>query len=154
MGYRLLTCIKDLICGGVIHTPKLTFFFMFVALKWLKTSIEILKWKFDSIWTSILHEIDVDLTPVCWKNTMRTKKNNSRNLRLESDLSITVCSWISFLKHISSVQLLQRVNYVTLHFLNKINVIKVVMVILELFKLDKHSRIIQEHFIPYIYLCW
>ena len=34
---------------------------MFVALKWLKTSIEILKWKFDSIWTSILHEIDVDL---------------------------------------------------------------------------------------------
>ena len=24
---------------------------------------------------------------------------------------------------------------------------------LELFKLDKHSCIIQEHFIPYIYLC-
>ena len=38
-------------------------------------------------------------------------------------------------------------------FLNKINAIKVVKVILELFKLDKHSCIIQENFIPYIYLC-
>ena len=43
MGYRLFTCIKDLICGGVIYTPKIIFFFMFVALKWLKTSLEILK---------------------------------------------------------------------------------------------------------------
>ena len=49
--------------------------------------------------------------------------------------------------------MLQRVNYVTLRFLNKVNVIKVVKVILELFKLDKLSRIIQEHFIPYIYSC-
>ena len=47
---------------------------MFVALKWLKTSIETLKRKFDSIWTSILREIDVDLTSMCWKNTLRTKK--------------------------------------------------------------------------------
>ena len=39
------------------------------------------------------------------------------------------------------------------YILNKINVVKVVKVILELFKLDKRSRIIQEHFIPYIYLC-
>ena len=39
------------------------------------------------------------------------------------------------------------------YILNKINVIKVVKVTLELSKLDKHSRIIQEHFIPYIYLC-
>ena len=40
---------------------------MFVALLWLKTSLEILKWKFDSIWTFILREIDVDLTSMCWK---------------------------------------------------------------------------------------
>ena len=85
MGYRLFTCIKDLICGGVIYTPKIIFFFMFVALKWLKTSIEILKGKFDSIWTSILHEIDVDLTSMCWKNTLRTKKNNSGNSRVPCD---------------------------------------------------------------------
>ena len=39
------------------------------------------------------------------------------------------------------------------YILYKINVIKVAKVILELFKLDKHSRIIQEHFVPYIYLC-
>ena len=38
-------------------------------------------------------------------------------------------------------------------FLNRINVIKVVKVMLELLKLDKHSCIILEHFIPYIYLC-
>ena len=37
------------------------------------------------------------------------------------------------------------------YILNKINVIKVVRVILEIFKLDKRSRIIQEHFIPYIF---
>ena len=37
--------------------------------------------------------------------------------------------------------------------LNTINVIKVVKVILELFNFDKHSFNIQEHFIPYIYLC-
>ena len=47
---------------------------MFVALKWLKTSIETLKYKFDSIWTSILREMDVDLTSMCWKNTLHTKK--------------------------------------------------------------------------------
>ena len=38
-------------------------------------------------------------------------------------------------------------------FFNKIIVIKVVKVILELFELDKHSGNIEEHFIPYIYLC-
>ena len=32
-----------LVCGGVIYTPKIILFFIFVALKWLKTSIEILK---------------------------------------------------------------------------------------------------------------
>ena len=30
------SCIKDRVCGGVIYTPKIIFFFMFVALKWLK----------------------------------------------------------------------------------------------------------------------
>ena len=44
-------------------------------------------------------------------------------------------------------------DYVTLYFLNKINVIKVIKALLELFKLDIHSRTIQEHFILYIYLC-
>ena len=38
---------------------------MYFALKWLKTSIETLKLKFDSIWTSILHEIGVNLTSIC-----------------------------------------------------------------------------------------
>ena len=33
----------ELICGGIIITPKIILFFMFVALKWLKTSIETLK---------------------------------------------------------------------------------------------------------------
>ena len=42
-GYRLNTCTKELICGGVIYIPKIILFFMFVALKWLKTSIETLK---------------------------------------------------------------------------------------------------------------
>ena len=31
------------LCGGVIYTPKIILFFMFTALKWLKTSIETLK---------------------------------------------------------------------------------------------------------------
>ena len=52
---------------------------MSFALKRLKTSIETQKWKFDSIWTSILREIDVNLTSVCWKNTLCTKNNNSGN---------------------------------------------------------------------------
>ena len=34
---------QELICGGVIYKPKIILFFMFVALKWLKTSIETLK---------------------------------------------------------------------------------------------------------------
>ena len=58
---------------------------MFVALKWLKTSKETLKCNFDPIWTSILHEIDVDLTSMCWKNTLRTKKTNSGNSRVPCD---------------------------------------------------------------------
>ena len=40
MGYRRFICIRELICGGVIYKPKIFLFFMFVALKWLKTSIE------------------------------------------------------------------------------------------------------------------
>ena len=66
-------------CGEVIYTPKIILLFMSVAMKWLKTSIETQKWKFDSILTSILREIDVDLTSVCWKNTLCTKNNNSGN---------------------------------------------------------------------------
>ena len=58
---------------------------MFVALKLLKTSIETLIWNFDSIWTSILREIDVDLTSMCWKNTFRSKNNNSGNSRVPCD---------------------------------------------------------------------
>ena len=53
-GVPSFTCIKELICGGVIYTTKIILFFMFVALKWLKTSIDTLKLNFDSIWTSIL----------------------------------------------------------------------------------------------------
>ena len=43
MGYGLFTCIKELMCSGVIYTPKIILFFMFVALKGIKTSIETLK---------------------------------------------------------------------------------------------------------------
>ena len=86
MGYRLFTCIKELIYGGVIYTPKIILFIMFVALKWLKTSIETLKSKFDSISTSILREIDVDLTSMCWKKIHCVqKKNNSGNSRVPCD---------------------------------------------------------------------
>ena len=78
-------------------------------------------------------------------------------LRLKSDISLTVCSWLSFLQQVSSVMVGEFSCYsvLTNHptFLNKINVIMVVKVILELYQLDKHSRIIQERFIPYIYLC-
>ena len=77
--------------------------------------------------------------------------------RLKSDLSITVCSWLSFLKQVSSLMVGAFSCYSMLttlpYIFNKINVIKVVKVILELFKLDKHSWNIEEHFIPYIYLC-
>ena len=73
MGYRRFTCNKELICGWVIYTPKIILCFIFVALKWLITSIETLKWKFDSIWTLILRKIDFDLTSMCWKNTLCTK---------------------------------------------------------------------------------
>ena len=62
-----------------MFTPKIILFFMSVALKWLKTSIETQKWKIDSIWTSVLREIDVDLTSVCWKNTLCTENDNSGN---------------------------------------------------------------------------
>ena len=40
---------------------------LFIALKWLKTSIEGPKCKFDSTWASILRQIDADLMSVCWK---------------------------------------------------------------------------------------
>ena len=63
---------------GNLHTSN-DLLFMVVALKWLKTSKEILKWKFYSIWTSILHEVGVDLTSMCWKNTLSTKTKNSGN---------------------------------------------------------------------------
>ena len=55
---------------------------MIVALKWLRTSIETLKRKFDSILTSILHEIDIDLTSMCWKKHIADKKSNSGNSRV------------------------------------------------------------------------
>ena len=74
---------------------------------------------------------------------------------LKSDLSITVCSWLSFLKQVSSLMAGALSCYSMLttlpYIFNKINVIKVVKVMLELFKLDKHSWNIEEHFIPYIY---
>ena len=78
-------------------------------------------------------------------------------LRLKSDISLTVCSWFSFLQQVSSMMVGEFSCYSVLttlpSFLNKINVIMVVKVIPELYQLDKHSRIIQEHFIPYIFLC-
>ena len=74
MGYHRFTCIKELICGGVIYTPKIILLFMFVALQWLKRSTKTLKWKFDSIWTLILREIDVDLTSMYWKKTHCVQK--------------------------------------------------------------------------------
>ena len=78
-------------------------------------------------------------------------------LRLKSDLSIFVSSLLSFLKQVSSLVGWVFSCYSVLTtfptFLNKINVIKVVKVIPKLFKLDKHSFIIQEYFIPYICLC-
>ena len=72
------------------------------------------------------------------ENTFHTKENTSvklaRALRLKSDLSITVCSWLSVLKQ-EALSWLGRLaatacllRYPT--FLNKINVIKVVKVIL------------------------
>ena len=79
-------------------------------------------------------------------------------LRLKSDLSITVCSWLSFLKQASCLMvgefschsMLTTLPYIPL---NKINEIKVVKVILELFKLDKHSWNIEENlFLTYIYV--
>ena len=87
MGYRRFTCIKELICGGVIYTPKIILFFMSVALLWLKTSIETLKWKFDSIWTLILREIDVDLTSVCWKKHIVYNNKKSGNSCVPRDLN-------------------------------------------------------------------
>ena len=74
--------------------------------------------------------------------------------RPKSDLSITVCSWLSFLKQVSSLMVWAFSCYSMLttlpYIFNKINVIKVVKVMLELFKLDTHSCNIEEHFIPYI----
>ena len=79
-------------------------------------------------------------------------------LRLKSDLSIAVCSLLSFLKQVSSLMVEAFSCYSVLTTLpnifkqNKCNQ-GVIVIILELFKLDKHSRIVQEHFIPYIYSC-
>ena len=72
MGYCFFfTCIKDLICGGVIYTSiKILFFFIFVALKWLNTSIETLQLKFDSIWTSIIHKLTSIWRQCAGKNTL------------------------------------------------------------------------------------
>ena len=72
---------------------------MFSVFKWLKTSIETLKWKIDSIWTSILREIDVDLTSM-----YRKKQIAYKNMILEicvflatkTDVSINVSFWLSF----------------------------------------------------------
>ena len=78
-------------------------------------------------------------------------------LRLKSDLSITVCSWLTFLKQVSSLMVgafsCYRVLTTLPYIFKQINIIKVVKVILELFKLDNNSCYLQEHFIPYIYLC-
>ena len=111
---------------------------MYVALKWLKTSIETLKWKFDSIWTSILREIDVDMTSMYSKNTLRIPKNNSGNLRVPCDwneiLAYLYVLWLAFWNKLalwwfwafSFYSVLTTLPYI----LNKINVIKVVKVIL------------------------
>ena len=69
---------------GLFTHIKLSYFFMFVALKWLKTSIETLKWKFKSIWTSILLEIDVDLTSMFLKK----KHNEYKKIVLEICVSL------------------------------------------------------------------
>ena len=64
--------------------------------------------------------------------------------RLKSDLSITVCSWLSFLKQVSSLMVGASSCYTMLttlpYILNKINVIKAVKVMLELSKLDMEHR--------------
>ena len=78
--------------------------------------------------------------------------------RLKTDLSITVCCWLSFLKQVSSLMVgafscYSMLTTLPYTYLNKINLIKVVKVILELFKVDKYLWNIVEHFIPYIYLC-
>ena len=66
-------------------------------------------------------------------------------LATEIRFSITVCSWQSVLKQVSSPMVGAFSCYSVLttlpYILNKINVIKVVKVILELLKLDKHTRI-------------
>ena len=49
MGYRRFSCI------------------MFVALKWLKTSIDALNDNLIQYGLQFLREIDVDLTSMCWK---------------------------------------------------------------------------------------
>ena len=129
---------QKLICGGVNYTPKIILFFMFVTLLWLKMSIETLKWKFDSIRTINLRDIDVDLTSVCWKKHIVYNNKTFWKFvcasRLKSDLSITVCSWLSFLKQVSSLMVGAFSCYSMLttlpYILNKINVIKVVKVIL------------------------
>ena len=61
------------------------------------------KMRFDSIWTSILREIDVDLTSMCWKNTLRTKKSNSGNrVRLATVIScLHNCMFLAKLFEIS-----------------------------------------------------
>ena len=77
--------------------------------------------------------------------------------RLKSDLSLPVCSWLSFLKQVSSLMVGVFSCYSMLttlpYIFNKINENKVGKVILESFKLDKHSWNIEEHFIPYKNLC-
>ena len=76
MGYRLFTCTKELICIGVVYTPnqKIILFLYLLHLNGKKTSKESVKLKFDSIWTSILREIDVDLTSMCWEKHIAYKK--------------------------------------------------------------------------------
>ena len=80
-------------CMGLFTKNNLIFMFvafmfvafMFVAFKWLITSKEPVKIKFDSMWTSILREIDVDLTSMCWEKHIAYKKRNSGNLRVPCD---------------------------------------------------------------------
>ena len=58
----------------VLFTPTRIVFLMFVALKWVENVFRNTKMKFDLIWTSSLREIYDDLTSVCKKNILRTKK--------------------------------------------------------------------------------
>ena len=64
--------LKSLYAVGLFTHLKY-FYYYVCCIEMVKTPIETLKRKFDSIWTSIFCEIDVDMTSMCWENTLRTK---------------------------------------------------------------------------------